>query len=78
MSGEATLCSAESQLQFVCTSESSRPEEAGRLKSDKPILEEQCEQEARHGGRTHDLLDSGSEANLNLHKNIPETRAQYD
>lgn len=53
-------------------------EEVGKIQSDKTLLEEQCEIDARHGKRTCNLLDSASGTNRNLRKNIRVLWVQYD
>lgn len=75
---EGILRSAESHLQIVCASESSPWEVVSLLQSDKTRPGEQCELEARRGGRTCGFLDSASEMNLNLCETIWYLRAQHD
>lgn len=69
-SAEVALCSSDSQHQVVRASESSLPEQSGRLKSEKTGFEEHCEPEARRGGCSRNVLYSASGNHRSLRENI--------
>lgn len=73
-SANVSLHFSELQLPDVCAYESLQLEELSIFQSDKPLLKEQCELEARPGGCASDLLDSATEATRSLRENIHKLR----